>query len=122
MLSTFPTDEDVDQMSRVSYSSVVDSMMYAVTCSISQAMSVLSWYMKNSAMTHSQAMNWIIRYLNALDVGQIYDHGRGTSHVLLDMLVLIMLIILRKESLISYVCTLFGSVISQKATLKSTVA
>ena len=45
-----PTEEDFEYMSRVPYSSVVGSLMYAMVCSrpdLSYAMSLVSRYMAN---------------------------------------------------------------------------
>ena len=49
------SDEDVEYMSKVSYSSVVGSLMYAMVCShldLSYAMSLVSRYMSNPGKEH----------------------------------------------------------------------
>jgi hypothetical protein len=49
------TDEDIEYMSRVPYSSVVGSLMYAMVCShpdLSYAMSLVSRYMANPSKEH----------------------------------------------------------------------
>ena len=49
------TDEDSEYMSRVPYSSVVGSLMYAMVCSrpdLSYAMSLVSRYMANPSKEH----------------------------------------------------------------------
>jgi len=49
------TDEDIEYMSKVSYSSVVGSLMYAMVCSrpdLSYAMSLVSRYMSNPGKEH----------------------------------------------------------------------
>ena len=53
-------------MSRVSYSSVVDSLIYAMVCSrpdLSYAMSLVSRYMANPCKEHWKVVQWIFRYL-----------------------------------------------------------
>jgi hypothetical protein len=60
------TDEDVEYMSRVAYSSAVGSLMYAMVCScpdLSYAMSLVSRYMANPGKEHWKAVQWIFRYL-----------------------------------------------------------
>ena len=79
-----PQNEEEEQfMSRVPYSSVVGSIMYAMVCTypyISQAVSVVSRYMANSGKVHRQAVKWIFRYLwGTTDVGLVYDRGSGIS-------------------------------------------
>jgi hypothetical protein len=59
-------DEDLKYMSKVSYSSVVGSLMYAMVCShpdLSYGMSLVSRYMANSGKTHREAVKWIFKYL-----------------------------------------------------------
>lgn len=54
------TDEDIEYMSRVPYSSAVGSLMYAMVCSrpdLSYAMSLVSQYMAN------QVPSWHIQIL-----------------------------------------------------------
>jgi ATP-binding cassette subfamily B (MDR/TAP) protein 1 len=53
------TDEDVEYMFRVLYSSVVGSLMYAIICSrpnFSYAMSLVSRYMANPGKEHWKAI------------------------------------------------------------------
>jgi hypothetical protein len=74
-LDLCPTsDEDIKYMSRVPYSSVVGSLMYAMVCShpdLAHAMSVVSRYMANPGKEYWNAVQWIFRYL------------RGTSNACL---------------------------------------
>jgi ATP-binding cassette subfamily B (MDR/TAP) protein 1 len=59
-------DEDVEYMSKVPYSSAVDSLMYDMVCSrpdLSYAMSLVSRYMSNPSKEHWKAVQWIFRYL-----------------------------------------------------------
>ena len=49
------SDEDIEYMSKVPYSSVVGSLMYAMVCShldLSYAMSLVSRYMSNPSKEH----------------------------------------------------------------------
>jgi hypothetical protein len=60
------TNTDFEYMSKVSYSSVVGSLMYAMFCSrpdLSYAMSLVSRYMANPGKEHWNAVKWIFRYL-----------------------------------------------------------
>ena len=53
-------------MSKVSYSSAVGSLMYAMVCSrpdLSYAMSLVSRYMSNPVKEHWKAVQWIFKYL-----------------------------------------------------------
>nr|AAX95987.1 retrotransposon protein, putative, unclassified [Oryza sativa Japonica Group]ABA92387.1 retrotransposon protein, putative, unclassified [Oryza sativa Japonica Group] len=62
----FCTDEDVEYISRVPYSSVVGFLMYAMVCScpdLSYVMSLVSRYMANPCKEHWKAVQWFFRYL-----------------------------------------------------------
>jgi hypothetical protein len=53
------TDEDIEYMSRVPYSSAAGSLMYAIVCSrpdLSYAMSLVSRYMANPGKEHWKAV------------------------------------------------------------------
>ena len=53
-------------MSRVPYSSTVDSLMYVMVCTrtnIAHAMRVVRRYMKNLGKENWEAIKWILRYL-----------------------------------------------------------
>src|SRR5688572_31132685 len=53
-------------MSKVSYSSVVGSLMYAMVCSrpdLSHAISVVARYMSNPGKEHWKVVQWIFTYL-----------------------------------------------------------
>jgi ATP-binding cassette subfamily B (MDR/TAP) protein 1 len=70
------SDEDIKYMSRVPYSSVVGSLMYAMVCSrpdLAHAMGVVSRYMANPDKEHWNAVQWIFKYL------------RGTSNACLRL-------------------------------------
>ncbi|KAL3510695.1 hypothetical protein ACH5RR_030096 [Cinchona calisaya] len=63
------SDEEKRYMERISYSSAVDSIMYAMVCTrpnISQAVSVVSRHMSCPSKTHWQAVRWVLRYLHGI--------------------------------------------------------
>lgn len=69
------SDEDIEYMSRVFYSSAVGSLMYVMVCirpDLSHALSVVSRFMANPEKEHWKAVQWIFRYL------------RGTSNARLQ--------------------------------------
>ena len=56
-------------MARISYSNVVDSVMYAMICTrsdVTQAVSVVSRYISCPEKAHWQAVKWILRYLRGI--------------------------------------------------------
>jgi hypothetical protein len=60
------TQEEIEYMSRVPYSSTIGSLMYAMVCTrpyIAHAMGVVSRYMKNLGKEHWEEVKWILRYL-----------------------------------------------------------
>ena len=60
------SENNVDYMSRVPYSSAVGYLMYAMICShpdLSYVVSVVSRYMANLSKEHWKAVQWIFRYL-----------------------------------------------------------
>ncbi|KAK1613221.1 hypothetical protein QYE76_036894 [Lolium multiflorum] len=60
------SEDDIEYMSRVPYSSAVGSLMYAMVCSrpdLSYAMSLVSRYMANPGKDHWKVVQWIFRYL-----------------------------------------------------------
>ena len=64
-------DKEKEYMTKVTYTSTVGSLMYAMVCTrpdIAQAVGVVSRFMNNPGKGHWEAVKWILRYL------------RGTSH------------------------------------------
>ena len=60
------SNEAVDYMSRVPYSSDVVSLMYAMVCSrpdLAYAVSAISRYMEKPGKEHWKVVQWIMRYL-----------------------------------------------------------
>ncbi|KAG8482658.1 hypothetical protein CXB51_023976 [Gossypium anomalum] len=118
------SDDEIEYMSHVPYSSAMGSLMYAMVCSrpdLSYAVSAVSRYMANPGKEHWKAVQWILRYLRGTtDV--CLQFGRTEDGVIgyvdadfagdLD----------RRRSLTGYVFTIGGCAISWKATLQTTVA
>jgi hypothetical protein len=56
-------------MSRVPYSSIVCSLMYAMVCTrpdIAHAVEVVGRYMNNPCKEHWEEVKWILRYLRGI--------------------------------------------------------
>uniref|UniRef100_A0A3Q7FH72 Reverse transcriptase Ty1/copia-type domain-containing protein n=1 Tax=Solanum lycopersicum TaxID=4081 RepID=A0A3Q7FH72_SOLLC len=63
------TREEKDNMTKVSYSSIVGSLMYAMVCTrpdIAHAVGVVSRFLHNSRKEHWEAVKWILRYLRGI--------------------------------------------------------
>jgi hypothetical protein len=57
------TQEEIEYMSRVPYSSTVGSLMYVMVCTrpdIAHAVGVVSRYMNNPGKEHWEAVKWIL--------------------------------------------------------------
>ncbi|WVZ54400.1 hypothetical protein U9M48_005204 [Paspalum notatum var. saurae] len=118
------SDDNIEYMSRVPYSSAVGSLMYAMVCSrldLSHALSVVSRYMANPGKEHWRTVQWIFRYLRGtssacLQFGKSRDGLVGyvdSDHAGdLD----------KRRSLTGYVFTVGGCAVSWKACLQATVA
>ncbi|KAJ9566010.1 hypothetical protein OSB04_001976 [Centaurea solstitialis] len=118
------TQADVAYMARVSYSSAVGSLMYAMICTrpdLAYAVSMVSRYMANPGKEHWKAVQWIFRYLKGT-TNLCLHFGRNSSGVLgytdsdygkdID----------NRRSITGYVFTLDGCSISWRAHLQPTVA
>lgn len=60
------TDEEKEDMERISYASAVGSLMYAMVCTrldIAHAVGVVSRFLSNPGRKHWNAVKWIMRYL-----------------------------------------------------------
>ena len=60
------TQEEIDYMSRIPYSSTVGSLMYAMVCTrpdIAHAVGAVSRYMNNPGKENWKAVQWILGYL-----------------------------------------------------------
>ena len=65
------TDDEVKDMSKVPYASVVGCLMYVMVCTrpdLAHAVTVVSKFLSNSRRMHWDAVKWIFRYLK----GTIY--------------------------------------------------
>ena len=113
------SDEKVDYMSRVPYSSVVGSLMYAIVCShldLAYAISAVSKYMAKPGKEHWKVVQWIMQCLCGFS-SVCFQFGRTRDGVAryvdsdyagdLD----------KKGFFIGYVFTIGGYAISWKATL-----
>jgi hypothetical protein len=72
------TQEKIEYMSRVPYSSAVGSLMYAMVCTrpdIAHAVGVVSRYMNNSIKEHWEEVKWILRYLRGTGNHALYFGG-----------------------------------------------
>lgn len=60
------TQEEIDYISKVPYSSAIGSLMYAMVCirpDISHVVEVVSRFMNNPSKEHWSVVKWILRYL-----------------------------------------------------------
>jgi hypothetical protein len=75
------TQEEIQYMSRVPYSSAVGSLMYAMVCTridIAYAVGVVSRYMNNPSKEHWEVLKWIIRYLRGTTTHALCFGGSDT--------------------------------------------
>jgi hypothetical protein len=75
------TQEEIEYMSRVPYSSAVGSLMYAMVCTrpyIAHAVGVVSRYMNNPSKEHWEAVKWILGYLRAATTHALCFGGSDT--------------------------------------------
>jgi hypothetical protein len=121
----YPTSEDdIEYISRVPYSSDVGSLMYAMVCfwpDLSHAMSLVSRYMANPGKEHWNTVQWIFRYLCGISKACL-KFGRTSGGLVgyvdsdyaadLD----------KRRSLTGYVFTVGGCAVSWRATLQDVPA
>ena len=72
------TEEERDHMSKVSYASAIDSLMYAMVCTrpdIVHAVGVVSKFMSRPRKQHWEAVKWILRYLKGSSDTSLYFTG-----------------------------------------------
>ena len=75
------TQEEIDYMSKVPYSSTVGSLMYAMVCTrldIAHAVGVVSRYMNDPGKEHWMAVKWILRYLRGTTSHALCFGGSST--------------------------------------------
>ena len=110
-------------MSRVPYSSVVGSLMYAMVCSLpdlAYAVSAVSKYMEKPGKEHWKAVQWIMRYLrrsNSVCLQFCRTRDGVPRYVDFDYAGDLD----KRRSLTRYVFTIRGCAISWKATLHSII-
>ncbi|KAH9657298.1 Integrase catalytic domain-containing protein [Citrus sinensis] len=120
-------DADIEYMKKVSYSSVVGSIMYAMVCTrpnIAYSVGLVSRFMGNPGKSHWDAAKWTLRYLKGTSESNILFGGDEgvTSKIIgyvdsdfagdLD----------KRRSTTGFVFTLCGGVVSWKASLEPVVA
>nr|GEU55404.1 retrotransposon protein, putative, Ty1-copia subclass [Tanacetum cinerariifolium] len=75
------SEEDKEDISRVSYSSAVGSLMYVMVCTrpdLAHAVSLVSRYKHNPGKMHWEAVKCIIRYLKGTcNIGLSFEKGRA---------------------------------------------
>ena len=121
------TEQEVNYMERVPYSSVVGSLMYLMVCTrpdLAHAVSLVSRYLSNAGKNHWVAAKWILRYLRGttkegLLYGTVQDDqtcvvGFVDSDYAGDLD--------NRRSLTGYVFQVFGCTVSWKASLQHVVA
>jgi hypothetical protein len=116
--------DDIEYMSRVLYSSVVGSLMYAMVCSrpdLSHAMSLVSRYMANPSKEHWNVVQWIFRYLRGTSKAYLKFCRTGgglVGYVDSDYAADLD----KRRSLTGYVFTIGRCAVSWKATLQDVPA
>ncbi|KAG8483366.1 hypothetical protein CXB51_022321 [Gossypium anomalum] len=118
------SDDEIEYMSHVPYSSAVGSLMYAMVCSrldLLYAASAVSRYMTNPDKEHWKVVQWILRYLRGTtDV--CLQFGRTENGVIGYVDTDFARDLDKRRSLTGYVFTIGGCAISWKATLQTIVA
>ena len=117
------SEEEIERMSHIPYSSVVGSLMYAMVCTrldLAYAVSVVSCYMHSLGEDCWEAVKWILHYVKgSLDRCLVFDKSKTAIYDVasfvdsdyggnLD----------RRHSISGYIFTLCTSVISWKAPLQ----
>ncbi|RVW70515.1 Retrovirus-related Pol polyprotein from transposon TNT 1-94 [Vitis vinifera] len=114
-------------MEEISYANVMGCIMYAMVCTrpnIAYAVSVVSQFMANLGKAHWHALKWILWYLKgSLSIGLSYQCGAKmrdaiTGFVDSDNAGSID----TRKSLSGYIFTIFGGLVSWKASLQKVVA
>jgi len=68
------TIEEREYMTRVPYASAVGSLMYAMVCTMSQTVSIISRYMYDPGRSHWEAVNWVLQYIKGtIDVDLVFE-------------------------------------------------
>ncbi|KAH9704469.1 hypothetical protein KPL70_011474 [Citrus sinensis] len=121
------TNEDLNYMIKIPYSSAVGSIMYAMVCTrpdLAHGVGVVSKFMGNPGKDHWNAVKWVLRYLKGTAVTAImFGRSNGASPEVAgfvdsdyaadnD----------RRRSITGFVFTMCGGAISWKSSLQSVVA
>jgi hypothetical protein len=75
------TQEEIDYMSRVPYSSTIGNLMYAMVCTrpnIAHEVGVVRRYMKNLGKEHWEEVKWILNYLRGTTTHALCFGGLDT--------------------------------------------
>ncbi|PHT54012.1 hypothetical protein CQW23_08474 [Capsicum baccatum] len=116
-------DDEHIYISRVPYSCVFGSLMYAMACSrpdLSYAVSAVRRYMANPSKEHWKVVHWIFRYLHgSYDICLQFERNRDGVIGYVDSDFAGDLD--KRRSLIGYVFTIGGCAISWKTTLQTTI-
>ena len=121
------SQEEILDMARIPYASVVGSLMFAMICSrpdLAYAISLVSRFMSNPGKEHWNAVKWVLRYLKGtLKHGVMYGYC-DTNKVQVEWFVDSDYAgsIDTRKSLTGYVFTMCNGAVSWKSTLQSVVA
>ena len=120
------TIEETEDMSKVSYASVVGCLMYSMVCTmpyLAHAVSVVSKYMANPEKQHWDTVKWIFRYLKGTtDYDITFVRQKSDLSVVGYMDADYAGDLDDKRSTTGYVFTLIGGPICWKSIIQSTVA
>jgi hypothetical protein len=75
------TQEEIQYMSRVPYSSTIGSLMYLMVCTrpdIAHAVGVVRRYMNNPGKEHWEEVKWILMYLRGTSTNALCFGGSDT--------------------------------------------
>lgn len=114
-------------MERITYTSVVGSVMYAMVCNrrdLAYAASVVSRFMSKPGLTHWESLKWLMRYLKgAAGTGLYFSKNTFKEEALVGYVDSDYAgSIDTRKSLTGFVFTLYGTTISLKSNLQSVVA
>jgi len=89
------SEEKIEKISHISYSSTVGSLMYDMVCTrphLSYVVSVVSRFIYDPGKNHGDAVKWILPYVKgSLDKGLVFDRSESTTFDIVFMLALTML-------------------------------
>jgi len=78
------SEEEMESMSHIPYSSVVGSLMYAMVYTrpkLAYAFSMVSRYMHNPGKDHSEVVKWILHYVKgSLDRCWLFDKSKTVTY------------------------------------------